>query len=91
MALHYMYAGVPQPPHHNPNASIHLSYPCSLLTSCCPTQLSQWIASSDNAHKDSGYCNFDWPASDVPSNEPVPFVNGTIEVDALVWLYTWDK
>eukprot|EP01043_Picozoa_sp_COSAG02_P066430 COSAG02_NODE_10341_length_1964_cov_7.838606_3_plen_53_part_01 len=23
----------------------------------------QWIASSDNAHHNAGFCNYDWPVS----------------------------
>jgi hypothetical protein len=28
----------------------------------------QWIASSDNAHHNAGFCNYDWPVRDLPSS-----------------------
>jgi len=50
----------------------------------------QWIASSDNTDKNAGWCNYDWPAADMPAHPPAPFpANDTVSVDALAFLYVW--
>ncbi len=51
----------------------------------------QWIASSDNVHKNGGYCNYDWPSATLPATPPVPAINGTVSVDSLAWIYVWDE
>lgn len=63
-----------------------------------------WIASSDNAKKNAGFCNYDWPAAVQPDRPPEPFAPGggggacyaangecTISVDALAFLYIWPE
>ena len=51
----------------------------------------QWIASSDNARKNGGYCNYDWPPAKMPDTPPVADINGTISVDSLAWIYVWEE
>mmetsp|Transcript_4922 Transcript_4922/g.12749 ORF Transcript_4922/g.12749 Transcript_4922/m.12749 type:complete len:212 (+) Transcript_4922:585-1220(+) len=53
----------------------------------------QWIASSDNRHKNDGFCNYDFPSAPIPTTPPGPseLLNGTISVDALAWVYVWDQ
>jgi hypothetical protein len=54
----------------------------------------QWIASSDNVGKNAGWCNYEWPAADMPSpsHPPKPLPgNTTVSVDALAFLYVWPE
>ena len=38
--------------------------------------------------KNAGWCNYDWPAADMPAHPPAPFpANDTVSVDALAFLY----
>lgn len=49
-----------------------------------------WIASSDNAAFDGGWCNFHWPETPMPLTPPAPnSSNSPISVDALAWVYVW--
>lgn len=51
----------------------------------------RWIATSNNKDADYGYCNFKWPARDVPDGPPPaphPEV-GNVTLDALAFLYVW--
>ena len=56
----------------------------------------RWIASSDNAHKNGGLCNYNWPAAEMPA-KPSPIVpnpaegDGDVTVDALAWVYIWPE
>eukprot|EP00040_Diaphanoeca_grandis_P012242 m.62236 g.62236 ORF g.62236 m.62236 type:complete len:371 (-) comp23117_c0_seq1:77-1189(-) len=51
----------------------------------------QWVASSDNAHHNGGYCNYDWPAAPIPTTRPPIDASHTVTVDALSWVYAWDE
>ena len=49
-----------------------------------------WVASSDNARKEDGWCNYAWPSSSVPAHAPTPEpAKGHVSVDALAWVYVW--
>ena len=49
-----------------------------------------WVASHDNADKENGWCNYDWPATPLPSVPSTPArENGEVSVDALAWVYTY--
>ena len=58
--------------------------------------MGRWIASSDNGHKNGGFCNYDWPAAEMPAAAkpiiPDPEMGGmAISVDALAWVYVWPE
>jgi hypothetical protein len=41
---------------------------CGSLAAAAADFTFQWIASSDNAHHNAGFCNYDWPVRDLPSS-----------------------
>jgi hypothetical protein len=55
----------------------------------------RWVASSDNAHHNGGFCNYDWPAADMPAQAkpivPDPEDGLAVSVDALAWVYVWPE
>ena len=56
--------------------------------------MGRWIASSDNGHKNGGFCNYDWPAAKMPAAaKPIsdPEMGMAISVDALAWVYVWPE
>ena len=55
----------------------------------------RWIASSDNGHKNGGFCNYDWPPAPMPPAAkpiiPDPEAGLVVSVDALAWVYLWPE
>ena len=69
--------------------------PCANRMAAVCVGACRWVASSDNTHHNGGFCNYDWPAAEMPAQAkpivPDPEAGLAVSVDALAWVYVWPE